>query len=93
MRTAIAATLVLALDEEVANTRLVRRMKETIWKARPGYLFGYNAGTQVTWSVGADNTLKKPVFRIGVDDCVMHPLPGVPAISNPTLEIKATDFK
>jgi len=42
-------------DEEAANTRLVRRMKEMIWKACPGYLFGYNAGTQVTWSVGADN--------------------------------------
>jgi hypothetical protein len=43
-------------DEEAANTRLVRRMKETIWKACPGYLFGYNAGTQIHWSVGADNT-------------------------------------
>ena len=41
----------------------------------------------------ADNTTEKPVFRIGVGDCVMHPLPGVPAIHNPTLEIKATDFK
>ncbi len=41
----------------------------------------------------ADNTLDKPAFRIGVSDCVMHPLPGVPAIHNPSLEIKATDFK
>lgn len=41
----------------------------------------------------ADNTVDKPVFRIGVDDCVMHPLPGVPQINNPSLEIKATDFK
>jgi hypothetical protein len=43
-------------DEEAANTRLVRRMKDRIWNACPGYLFGYNAATQITWSVGSDNT-------------------------------------
>ncbi len=42
-------------DSEAANVRLVKRMKEAIWRACPGYLFGYNAGTQITWSVGADN--------------------------------------
>ena len=41
----------------------------------------------------ADNAADKLVFRINMDDCVMHPLRGVPKLSNPTLDIKATDFK
>ena len=48
-------------DSEAANLRLVKRMKETIWKECPGYLFGYNAATAITWSIGADNT--PPSFR------------------------------
>jgi uncharacterized membrane protein len=42
-------------DGEAANARLVRRMKKACWRAKPGYLFGYNAATQITWSIGADN--------------------------------------
>ncbi len=48
-------------DSEAANLRLVKRMKERIWKECPGYLFGYNAATAITWSIGADNT--PPSFR------------------------------
>ncbi len=40
----------------------------------------------------ADNTVDKPVFRLGIDDSVSHPLPGVPKLNNPTLIVKATDF-
>jgi len=49
------------LDEEAANVAFVRQMKQRCWAARPGYLFGYNAGTDIRWSVPADNT--PPSFR------------------------------
>jgi hypothetical protein len=42
-------------DYEAGNVRLVRRMKDTTLAACPGYLFGYNASTMITWSVGDDN--------------------------------------
>jgi len=42
-------------DAEAANVRLVRRMKETIHRSCPGYLFGYNAGTSIDWAIVEDN--------------------------------------
>ncbi|HZO86969.1 MAG TPA: hypothetical protein VFB38_01420 [Chthonomonadaceae bacterium] len=42
-------------DSEAANVALVRRMKQACWAAKPGYLFGYNAGTDITWSIGKGN--------------------------------------
>jgi uncharacterized membrane protein len=38
-----------------ANLQLVKKMKEECWNTKSGYLFGYNAGTDITWSVSADN--------------------------------------
>lgn len=43
-------------DAEAANVALTQRMKKECWEARPGYLFGYNAGTDITWSIPLDNT-------------------------------------
>lgn len=43
-------------DAEAANVALVKRMKQECLAAKPGYLFGYNAGTDITWSVPLDNT-------------------------------------
>jgi len=48
-------------DAEAANVALVQRMKKECWAAKPGYLFGYNTGTDITWSVPLDNT--PPTFR------------------------------
>ncbi len=41
---------------EAMNVALVQRMKRECWAAKPGYLFGYNAGTDITWSIPLDNT-------------------------------------
>jgi hypothetical protein len=43
-------------DLEAANLALVRQMKKECWAYNPKYLFGYNAGTTITWSVPANNT-------------------------------------
>lgn len=41
----------------------------------------------------SDNTVDKPVFELSVENFISHPIPGVPRLSNPTLIVKATDFK
>ncbi len=43
-------------DLDVANVALTRQMKQGCWAYDPKYLFGYNAGTSITWSIPADNT-------------------------------------
>jgi len=43
-------------DLEAMNVALVKRMKQQCWATKPGYLFGYNAGTDITWSIALDNT-------------------------------------
>lgn len=48
-------------DASAANVQLIRRMKAECWKEKPGYLFGYNTSTDITWSVAADNV--PPEFR------------------------------
>jgi hypothetical protein len=48
-------------EPEAASTALVKQMKTTCWAAKPGYLFGYNTGTDITWSVGRNNV--PPSFR------------------------------
>ncbi len=42
-------------DLEAANVALVRQMKQECWAYNPKYLFGYNAGTAITWSIPGDN--------------------------------------
>lgn len=42
-------------NAEAANVALVQRMKKECWAVKPGYLFGYNAGTDITWSIPLDN--------------------------------------
>lgn len=42
-------------DSEKANVELVQRMKKECWAAKPGYLFGYNTGTEANWAIEADN--------------------------------------
>ena len=43
-------------DLDAANVAVTRQMKQECWAYNPKYLFGYNAGTSITWSVPADNT-------------------------------------
>jgi len=43
-------------DTDAANVALVQRMKQECRAARAGYLFGYNTGTDITWSIPLDNT-------------------------------------
>ena len=43
------------VDLEAANLALVRQMKQECWAYNPQYLFGYNAGTTITWSIPAGN--------------------------------------
>jgi hypothetical protein len=43
-------------DFDALNTALTQRMKKACWAYDPRYLFGYNAGTDITWSIAADNT-------------------------------------
>jgi hypothetical protein len=43
-------------DWDVLNLASTRQMKKEIWAANPRYLFGYNEGTQITWSIPLDNT-------------------------------------
>ncbi|MHB9132882.1 MAG: hypothetical protein ACYDBB_17580 [Armatimonadota bacterium] len=43
------------LDWDAANVALTKRMKDKCWAAKPGYLFGYNTGTDITWSIGKNN--------------------------------------
>ncbi len=43
-------------DLEPLNVALTRRMKNECWATKRGYLFGYNTGTDITWSIPLDNT-------------------------------------
>jgi len=40
----------------------------------------------------SDNTVDKSVFKLGIEDIIFHPVPGVSQLSNPTLIVKANDF-
>ena len=42
-------------DSEAANTALVQQMKKECWAQKRNYLFGYNGGTDITWSIGGNN--------------------------------------
>ena len=45
-----------SFDPVAANLNLVRVMKTQCRAAKPGYVFGYNTGTDIQWSVPAGNT-------------------------------------
>lgn len=45
-----------AYDNDAADARLVRNMKQWTWAIKPGYLFAYNTGLNFRWNIKANNT-------------------------------------